>query len=127
MTLHFSSAYDQVLRRFEQLTEKNGNLVPSRFPEMLDRPSRTSPPSFALHRSLPIYSGGLGVLAGDHSRKGPTRRGRLVGVGLYYHGGYFDQQIGLDGWQRDSDRPVDPTVNPVVRVHGADGVPASSR
>jgi len=34
----------------------------------------------------------------------------LVGVGLYYHGGYFDQQIGLDGWQRDSDDPVDPTV-----------------
>ena len=119
----FLERYDQVLRRFEQLTEKNGTWFASRFPEMLDRPIAYFSAEFALHRSLPIYSGGLGVLAGDHCKEGSDLGVPLVGVGLYYHGGYFDQQIGLDGWQRDSDDPVDPTVNPVVRVHGADGGP----
>src|SRR5207247_8934105 len=47
----------------------------------------------------------------------------LLGVVLYYYRGYFDQHIGLDGWQRDSDDPVDPTVNPVARVNGSDGKP----
>jgi len=63
------------------------------------------------------------VLAGDHCKEASDLGVPLIGVGLYYHGGYFDQLIGLDGWQRDSDDPVDPTVNPVVRVTGADGKP----
>src|SRR5207245_9780516 len=62
-------------------------------------------------------------LAVDHG-KGASELGvPLIAVGLYYHGGYFDQQIGLDGWQSDSVDPVDPTVNPVFRVNGGDGSP----
>ena len=117
----FLERFDRVVRRFDALSEKNGTWFASRYPELLNRPIAYFSAEFALHRSLPIYSGGLGVLAGDHCKEASDLGVPLVGVGLYYHGGYFDQQIGLDGWQRDSDDPIDPTMNPVVRVNGPDG------
>lgn len=121
----FVERYDQVVRRFGQLTERNGTWFTARYPQLRNKSIAYFSAEFALHRSLPIYSGGLGVLAGDHCKEASDLGVPLVGVGLYYHGGYFDQQIGLDGWQRDSDDPVDPTVNPVVRVtgRGPDGGP----
>jgi starch phosphorylase len=115
--------YDRVVRRFELLAQRNGTWFARHYPELLSRPIAYFSAEFALHRSLPIYSGGLGVLAGDHCKEASDLGVPLIGVGLYYHGGYFDQWIGLDGWQRDSDDPVDPTVNPVLRVNGADGKP----
>lgn len=119
----FVERYDQVVRRFAQLTEQNGTWFTARYPQLLSKPIAYFSAEFALHRSLPIYSGGLGVLAGDHCKEASDLGVPLIGIGLYYHGGYFDQTIGLDGWQRDSDDPVDPTVNPVVRVTGPDGGP----
>jgi len=115
--------YDAVMRRFGLLAERNGTWFASRYPELLDRSIAYFSAEFALHRSLPIYSGGLGVLAGDHCKEASDLGVPLIGIGLYYQGGYFDQQIGLDGWQRDSDDPIDPTVNPVTRVNGPDGGP----
>ena len=119
----FLELYDAVLRRFGQLADRNGTWFASRYPELLDRSIAYFSAEFALHRSLPIYSGGLGVLAGDHCKEASDLGVPLIGIGLYYQGGYFDQQIGLDGWQRDSDDPIDPTVNPVVRVNAPGGGP----
>jgi glycogen phosphorylase len=119
----FVERYDQVVRRFAQLTERNGTWFTARYPQMTNKSIAYFSAEFALHRSLPIYSGGLGVLAGDHCKEASDLGVPLIGVGLYYRGGYFDQTIGLDGWQRDSDDPVDPKVNPVVRVTGPDGGP----
>jgi starch phosphorylase len=119
----FLERYDHVVRRFSLLTERNGTWFAARYPQLLNKPIAYFSAEFALHRSLPIYSGGLGVLAGDHCKEASDLGVPLVGVGLYYHGGYFDQRIGLDGWQADSDDPVDPAMNPVVRVNGADGAP----
>ncbi len=119
----FVERYDQVVRRFGQLTERNGTWFTARYPQMMNKSIAYFSAEFALHRSLPIYSGGLGVLAGDHCKEASDLGVPLIGVGLYYRGGYFDQTIGLDGWQRDSDDPVDPKVNPVVRVTGPDGGP----
>lgn len=119
----FLERYDQVVRRFGLLSDTNGTWFASRYPELLKKPIAYFSAEFALHRSLPIYSGGLGVLAGDHCKEASDLGVPLIGVGLYYHGGYFDQRIGLDGWQRDSDDPIDPTANPVFRVTGSDGGP----
>ena len=88
--------YDHVVRRFELLTQKNGTWFAGRYPELRNRPIAYFSAEFALHRSLPIYSGGLGVLAGDHCKEASDLGVPLIGVGLYYHGGYFDQLIGLD-------------------------------
>ncbi|MDO8680174.1 MAG: alpha-glucan family phosphorylase [Acidobacteriota bacterium] len=74
---------------------------------------------FALHRSLPIYAGGLGVLAGDHLKEASDLGLPLVAVGLMYPKGYFHQDVSADGWQQEvyesldwSDGPIEPAVTP---------------
>ncbi|HEY1755091.1 MAG TPA: alpha-glucan family phosphorylase [Bryobacteraceae bacterium] len=56
---------------------------------------------FGLHESLPVYSGGLGVLAGDHIKSASDLGIPLVGVGLFYGQGYFRQRLDLNGWQQE--------------------------
>ena len=56
---------------------------------------------FGLHESLPIYSGGLGVLAGDHFKSSSDLGIPLVGMGLFYNHGYFRQRLSKDGWQEE--------------------------
>ena len=62
---------------------------------------------FGLHESLPIYSGGLGILAGDHIKSASDLGIPLVGVGLYYDQGYFRQRLDSDGWQHEDYIDVD--------------------
>src|SRR5207302_5295585 len=57
---------------------------------------------FALHQSLPIYAGGLGVLAGDHCKEAGDLGVPLIGVGFMYPQGYFHQRLTADGWQEES-------------------------
>ncbi len=76
---------------------------------------------FGLHNSIPIYSGGLGVLAGDHCKAASDLGVPLVGVGLLYSKGYFDQKISLEGWQEDSDEPFDTAIMPLTRLTGTGG------
>src|SRR6202166_5402359 len=56
---------------------------------------------FGLHESLPVYSGGLGVLAGDHIKSASDLGLPLVGIGLFYGQGYFRQRLDKNGWQRE--------------------------
>lgn len=56
---------------------------------------------YGVHNSLPIYSGGLGILAGDHLKSASDMNVPLVAVGLLYRFGYFRQKIAHDGWQED--------------------------
>jgi starch phosphorylase len=78
---------------------------------------------FGLHNSVPIYSGGLGILAGDHLKSASDLGVPLVGVGLFYTKGYFDQRLRIDGWQEDSDVQFDVDTTPLERVAGASGEP----
>ena len=73
---------------------------------------------FGLHNSVPIYSGGLGILAGDHCKASSDLGVPLTGIGLMYTKGYFDQHLGLDGWQEDRDERFDFPVTPLVPVYG---------
>ncbi len=78
---------------------------------------------FGLHESLPIYSGGLGVLAGDHLKSASEIGLPLVGVGLLYRNGYFEQYLSADGWQQERYPELDfynLAVEPMTR---ADGTP----
>jgi len=78
---------------------------------------------FGIHESLPIYSGGLGVLSGDHLKSASDLGIPLVGVGLFYAQGYFNQRLDPDGWQRESysDLPVEKL--PLEKALGTDGSP----
>jgi starch phosphorylase len=78
---------------------------------------------FAVHVSLPIYSGGLGALAGDLIKEASDRALPMVAVGLLYREGYFRQRIDLAGWQREYWLDTDPGILPAALVRGDDGEP----
>ncbi len=80
-------------------------------------------PEFCIHESLPIYSGGLGVLAGDHLKSCSDLGVGAVGVSLLYRNGYFRQHVAADGWQSESYDELEPTRLPVSRALGGDGQP----
>jgi len=79
---------------------------------------------FGLHESLPIYSGGLGILAGDHIKSASDLGIPLVGVGLYYDQGYFRQRLDRDGWQHEDYIDVDHRSLP-IRPALSRGVPVN--
>ncbi len=79
---------------------------------------------FGIHESVPIYSGGLGILAGDHIKSASDLGIPLVGVGLYYDQGYFRQRIDRDGWQHEDYLEVDHRSLP-IRPATNRGVPVS--
>lgn len=65
-------------------------------------------PEFGIARALPQYSGGLGVLAGDHLKSASGLGVPIIGVGLFYREGYFRQELTPDGWQQERYVPLDP-------------------
>jgi starch phosphorylase len=79
---------------------------------------------FGIHESLPIYSGGLGILAGDHIKSASDLGIPLVGVGLYYDQGYFRQRLDRDGWQHEDYIDVDHRSLP-MRPALSNGVPVT--
>ena len=70
---------------------------------------------FALHQSLPIYAGGLGVLAGDHCKEASDLGIPLVGVGFMYPQGYFHQHVSPEGWQQEAVEYIDWSDAPITR------------
>jgi len=78
---------------------------------------------FGLHESLPIYSGGLGVLAGDHIKSASDLDIPLVGIGLFYGQGYFLQRLDMDGWQREEYLHTDLNQCPLQPAIGENGEP----
>jgi starch phosphorylase len=80
---------------------------------------------YGLHERLGIYSGGLGVLAGDHMKAASDMALPLVGVGLFYRNGYFRQTIDADGHQEHRYPDYDPHRLPLSRALGREGEPLS--
>jgi starch phosphorylase len=78
---------------------------------------------FALHQSLPIYAGGLGVLAGDHCKEASDLGMPLIGVGFMYPQGYFRQRISPEGWQQEHYERIDWDAAPIARARTIDGKP----
>ncbi|MCV0403300.1 MAG: alpha-glucan family phosphorylase [Chloroflexi bacterium] len=78
---------------------------------------------FGIHESMQIYSGGLGVLAGDHCKSASDAALPFVAVGLLYRRGYFRQQIDADGHQEHAQPDLDPWELPLRRARGRDGSP----
>ncbi len=78
---------------------------------------------FGIHECLPIYSGGLGVLAGDHLKSASDLGVPLVGVGLLYRRGYFHQRLDANGWQLEVYPDNDFYNMPMTLVRNAEGLP----
>ena len=82
---------------------------------------------FGLTESLPIYSGGLGILAGDHLKSASDLGVPLIGVGLLYQKGYFHQYLTSDGWQQERRPSNDFSVMPLRPCYASDGTPVRVR
>ena len=78
-------------------------------------------PEFGITEVLPQYSGGLGILAGDHLKAASDLGVPIIGVGLLYRQGYFRQSLNLSGWQEERYPLLDPNALPVTLLHGEDG------
>ena len=78
---------------------------------------------YGVHNSLPLYSGGLGMLAGDHLKSASDVGIPLVAVGLLYRYGYFTQRFSRDGWQEEHYGDTHPEELPLQQVKDDDGAP----
>ena len=78
---------------------------------------------FGLHESMPIYSGGLGVLAGDHIKSASDLGIPLIGIGLFYGQGYFRQRLDVNGWQWEEYLETNVEKTPMEPAIGANGEP----
>jgi starch phosphorylase len=81
-------------------------------------------PEFGITEVLPQYSGGLGILAGDHLKAASDLGVPIIGVGLLYGAGYFRQTLSRDGWQLEQYPSLDPQGLPITTLEDADGTPA---
>ena len=82
-------------------------------------------PEYGITEVLPQYSGGLGILAGDHLKAASDLGVPIVGVGLFYKTGYFQQSLNRDGWQQEDYPVLDPQGLPLYLLREEDGSPVT--
>ena len=120
------SRINQAYRRLQEyLKDTNRTWGKTRAGVLGSKPVAYFSAEFGLHESIPIYSGGLGVLSGDHIKAASDLGVPLVAVGLFYDQGYFRQRLDQDGYQREeyirtvvAELPLEPALS-------ADGKPIS--
>jgi len=112
--------YDHVFAEFDVYMQRTDTWFASQYPKSKDQIAYFSM-EFGLHETLPIYSGGLGVLSGDHLKESSDIGLPLVGIGLLYTEGYFSQRITEDGWQEAINNPLDFQGLPLLLARKEDG------
>ena len=95
----FLKTYDQAMDGLDAAYAAKNTWMSRRFPDIRNTTIAYFSAEFAIHQSLPIYAGGLGVLAGDHCKESSDLGVPLVGVGFMYPQGYFHQTTSPEGWQ----------------------------
>lgn len=121
----FLSRYDEVMRTFDAMLhgQESDTWLALNHPDMVGKQVAYFSAEFGLHPALPIYSGGLGVLAGDHIKEASDMGIPLTAVSLLYRQGYLQQRIDSSGWQHDVPAILEPDSEPVQQVMNADGSP----
>lgn len=121
LVLH--SRINYAFRRLNEYIAKHKTWGAVHCGNMTNRPVVYFSAEFGLHESLPIYSGGLGVLAGDHLKSASDLGIPLIGIGLLYHQGYFSQRLNKDAWQEEDYVNLDTSKLPLQRVTESSGQP----
>ncbi|ACF12662.1 alpha-glucan phosphorylase [Chloroherpeton thalassium ATCC 35110] len=114
----YAEKVQSVLARFEEYLSEKNTWAATHADEFTANPVAYFSAEFGLHESLPIYSGGLGILAGDHIKSASDLGLNFIGVTLYYREGYFQQHLSMDGWQQEeyplhpaSTLPLEPVLD----------------
>ncbi len=122
----FLSLLDKVDRDFKKYRKEQA-WFQTAYPDKDDVRIAYLSAEFGLHECIPMYSGGLGVLAGDHMKAASDLGIPMVGVGLLYRRGYFRQYLNADGWQQESYPHYDTFNLPLEQVMDDDGEPKMFR
>jgi starch phosphorylase len=117
----FLALYDSIMSAFDTDMRASNNWFTTNYPDLLDHPVAYFSMEYAIHNSLPIYAGGLGVLAGDICKEASDLGLPLVAVGFMYPQGYFHQHISADGWQQENYQQLDFEEAPINRVLSSKG------
>ena len=120
----FLALYDQAVAGLDEARAAKGTWWAANGPPLNGKVIAYFSAEFALHQSLPIYAGGLGVLAGDHCKEASDLGVPLIGVGFMYPQGYFHQRISSDGWQEEHYERLNWTDAPIETALTKDGKPA---
>ncbi len=115
------SRIDYAFRRLAEYLKNNDSWGAVHAASLRSRPVAYFSAEFGLHESLPIYSGGLGVLSGDHLKSASDLGIPMIGVGLAYAQGYFRQSMDSNGWQQETYLNNDPDLLPIEQVFTDDG------
>lgn len=121
--LALEARISQAFHRMRDYLESVGTWGSRHAGPLRARPVAYFSAEFGLHESLPIYSGGLGVLAGDHLKVASDLDVPLIGVGLFYAKGYFHQRLDPTGWQQEEYFSADLEKLPLQWARDADGSP----
>ena len=119
----FLERYRRVLAAFDTELRGDACWFGGRFPGLTAAPVAYFSAEFGLHSSLPVYSGGLGVLAGDIAKEATDLGVPMVGVGFMYPEGYFRQRMTPDGRQQETHERLDRSLAPVLPACAAGGQP----
>ncbi len=115
--------YDRVLRNFDNYMKADDTWYNRTYPDLKDKQVAYFSFEFGLHESLPVYAGGLGILAGDHLKEASDLGIPLVAVGFVYILGYFAQRITEDGWQETRTQVLKLDEMPVIPLYDEEGRP----
>ena len=117
----YGDKIEKVYKRFTAYINEKETWAAQNAPELVKNPVAYFSAEFGIHESVRIYSGGLGVLAGDHLKSASDLGINFIGISLFYKEGYFRQYLNHDGWQME-DYPLQyPESLPIEKVTGADG------
>jgi len=117
----FLTLYDSVMSAFDADMSTLSTWGITNSPELLGGPVAYFSMEYAIHNSLPIYVGGLGILAGDICKEASDLGLPLVAVGFMYPQGYFHQHVSAEGWQQEIYRQLDFDEVPINRVLSSTG------
>ena len=117
----FLKRYDAVVHAFDEMLQGGDTWCARERSELTQQCIAYFSAEFGLHNSLPIYSGGLGVLAGDHCKEASDLGVSLVGVGFMYPRGYFHQRMSSSGWQEQAIEVINWGNAPICPVQDAQG------
>ncbi len=119
----FLRRYSAVLKAYDEYLAAKHLWFTTQHPDLADGVIAYFSAEFGLHNSIPIYSGGLGILAGDHCKEASDLGIPLVGIGFMYPQGYFRQHINPDGWQEAVYEPFNRLDSPIHPAQRPSGVP----
>jgi len=118
----FLSLYDSVLAAYDEaMSPVDHTWLHSNYPNLLTGPVAYFSMEYAIHNSLPIYAGGLGVLAGDICKEASDIGLPMVAVGFMFPQGYFHQHISVSGWQEEEYQDLNFDEAPINQIHSPGG------